>query len=392
MVSILAKRFGYEYFEDITDSVQDAFESAIRTWKFGSIPTNPSGWLFKVAQNNLLNKLKRKKISNLHYEYYTSFELQENEAEESALKLLIHCSSMQVSNKKKIIFLLYFLCGFSYNEIAAALFLNLEGVKKMILRNKETFKRHAERFDNFDMNMIKNYDIPIQVIYLLFNAGYKSSKNLHNIQLQLCFEAIRLAKLLHSYIPSNAKLNSLLALMFFNVSRFPARVSKESWVTLEKQNRKKWNFTFIFEGFYYLNVAKDNLAEEIETYYLEALISSIHCSSLSYQSTDWKSISFLYRQLEILKPDSLTVKLNRLIAESNVKNVNLILSELDSFEQSIDDKLAYYFYTTKAHLCLKLQNHKLAIDTYQKALQFTHNKFDINFVKQKVEDIKGKYL
>ena len=43
------------------DLVQDAFYSALSTWKNNGIPDNPAGWVYKVCRNNAINALKRKK-------------------------------------------------------------------------------------------------------------------------------------------------------------------------------------------------------------------------------------------------------------------------------------------------------------------------------------------
>src|SRR5260221_13992259 len=47
--------------ESAEDMVQDAFSSALVSWRSKGIPENPAGWLYTVCRNKTLNKLKKDK-------------------------------------------------------------------------------------------------------------------------------------------------------------------------------------------------------------------------------------------------------------------------------------------------------------------------------------------
>lgn len=394
MVSYLSQKYGYYKIEDILDAVQESFETALNTWRFGEVPENPFAWLYRVANNKLLNKIRQSNIAQTHLNYLASTEkdndeYSEKEVEDSLLKLLIFLSKASSSERNKLIISLYFLCGFNYSEIANALIIKTETVKKVVLRSKETIKKFSEIYDDFQIQTIEELSHLLKIIYLLYNEGYKSSQRARTINLDLCFEAIRLGKLLHQYHPENPEINSLLAGMFFNSSRFPARTENDTWISLENQNRTLWDNDLIKEGFYYLEIAKKHL-QTLDKYYLEALISSMHCSSESYEKTDWKTIVYLYKQLEKMEPYSISIKLNRIIAESNFKSLLDLLPELITIENTMNEETEFIYLSTKAHFYAKMEEWNLAILNYELSLNCTKNKTDINFISGKINLIKKK--
>ena len=62
MVSVLTKIFGIQNLETAEDVVQQTFIDAMSVWKLKGIPSNPSGWLFRVAKNKLGQIEEKKKL------------------------------------------------------------------------------------------------------------------------------------------------------------------------------------------------------------------------------------------------------------------------------------------------------------------------------------------
>ncbi len=392
MVSFLSQKYGYQEIDNILDAIQDAFEAALRKWKFTGIPDHQVAWLYKVANNKFLNRIKQSNtveayVKNQMTNGVDFFSYNEQEAEDSLLKLLLFFSKLHFSRRNKLIVSLYFLCGFSYDEISRALILNQETVKKVILRSKESIREISSRYDGFQIDSIGDeLDHLLKVIYLLFNEGYKTSSKSGTINKYLCYEAIRLAKLVRKYDQDNPEINSLLALMFFNTSRFPARFVGDRWVSLEDQDRTRWDKRLILEGFYYLKQAK-SMQSSLEKYYLQALISSLHCSSESYGKTNWEAISHLYQQLGKIEPDSVYLTLNRIICESNFKDIHELIDQLTTLENSVTDEASFAFFSTKAYLYSRLCEVDSAIVNYKRSLDFTKNKADIKFIQEKINRI-----
>lgn len=395
MVSYLSQKFGYHQLENIIDAVQESFEAALKSWRFTAIPNQPFAWLYKVANHKLLNKIKREHLSRLHLEQLPVEDVNidlysEQEAEDSLFKLLNYFSTANFSERNKLVISLYFLCGFSYSEISNALLLKADTVKKVVRRSKEAIKKFSGAYDDHQIHAIEQPDHMLKIIYLLFNEGYKSSQKNGTINTDLCFEAIRLAKLVNRHCPHYAETNALLAVLFFHSSRFPSRtkdgMANGTWISLENQDRRLWDSNLITTGFHHLRVAKAKQTA-LGKYYLEALISSLHCRSDRYEDTDWKTISYLYEQLEHLEPHSISVTLNRIIAESNYKDLTPLILKLQSMGTLITNDTAFFYHSIKANFYAKLEHWDLSLENYHLSLAYTKNKTDINFIKEKIAQI-----
>ncbi len=391
MVAYLSQKYGYTAIENIMDSVQEAFEAALNTWKVSGVPKNHFAWLYRVATNKLLNRFHQAHTRQYHMSRLPvndSWEPgREQEAEQSVLHLLAFFARIHMPERNKLMIALHYLCGFGYAEIAHAFFLKTETVKKAILRSKETIQEYSKQYDDFRYTSTgKHRDYLLRIIYLLYNEGYKTSGKKGSIQYDLCYEAIRLGKLLYKEDKSEVKVNALLALMFLNTARFPARTTSNNWILLEEQDRKCWDKALIREGLYYLKRAKSG-PPILNSYYLEALISALHCSAPSFGETDWNSIAFLYRQLEILEPSSFMVTLSRLIAESHNGNTASLMLYIDTLRDKVTPEYTFIFFVAKAHLHSKQQEWHLALENYNKALDHVHNDTDTNFIRDKIQEI-----
>jgi len=183
MVSLLSSKFGYDQIDNVLDALQESFEAALKTWKFSGVPEKPVAWLCRVAGNNLLNRIKR---SNLSHAYLSQLPTREEitlsydevEAEDSLLKLLVFFSKANFTERNKLVISLYFLCGFNYSEIANALLLKTETVKKTISRGKETIKEFSRSYEHFRLQSLDDPAHLLQVTYLLFNEATKVRKKM----------------------------------------------------------------------------------------------------------------------------------------------------------------------------------------------------------------------
>lgn len=401
MVAALTRVYGLHRLDSVMDGVQDTFETAISKWPISGIPDNPSAWLMKVARNKLVNILKRE--SKVQYndptlisfetsdtEYEPVISLNDKEISDSQLHLLLACCHPALSQRNQIILTLHILCGFGVPEIANALLMSHEAVKKALTRSKAVLRNAGVLFGmQVKEQLHTQIKIVHSILYLMFNEGYKVTRGTTGINKDLCYEAIRLAKIILSGSPAHVETNALLALMFFHVSRFPARLSgTEEWLTLEEQNRSLWDRAFITEGIYYLNRAAG--IDKPCKFYLEALIASVHGLSTDFHKTNWKTISCLYRHLEVLEPDSPLVRLNRIIADSYLLEPATLIQELEVMETIMADKHTFAFLTTKGYLYEKAKNTEEAIKVYQKALTHAEAKPDEAFIRRKLNECISK--
>lgn len=395
MTAVLCRLFGLNQMEQVEDIVQDTFEAALSKWRFSGIPDNPSGWLMQVAKNKALNALKRERriqsCSVLEHVQLpdTSFENQFNillsseEIKDCQLRLLFSCCHPCLSLKNQITLTLHTLCGFGIPEIANALFTREETVRKALARSKKILRESTNTsYEVADTKLHKPSKAVLTILYLMFNEGYKTTRGKKAVNNDLCFEAIRLAKLLDGDVETEA----LLSLMFFNLSRFPARISApHEYLTLDEQDRSQWDRVFIEEGYYYLK--KATRYKTITRFHIEAIIASLHCSASTFEETDWKKIAYLYRLLEAIEPSSPLVKLNRIIAESYIPTTRSI-EELDELETHPSLKDGFLIQAAKGDVYRRRGYNHEALKAYKRAFDRAISPFDRRFLEKRISTIK----
>lgn len=394
LVAVLTRFFGLQQIETVMDSVQDTFESALVTWEHSGIPDNPEAWLMKVAKNKTISLLKRNGRSVLmpsssflkdadKWQYEDHIFLP-HEIEDSQLRLLLTCCHPDFSEKNQVILTLNVLCGFGPVEISRALLMNPAAVKKTLGRMKQHLKEkgsilHTPQLPKYE----KRVETVHTILYLMFNEGYKTSRGSEMIDHDLCYEAIRLTKLLIlDGLALTAQAHALLALMFFNLARFPSRLSSDGEiVTLAEQDRCKWNPVFIEEGHYHLRTA--GLPASLNRYYLEALIASVHCTAKNFSDTDWKTIVYLYGQLEKIVP-SPVIKLNRLVAESYILDPETVATAIDLLKNDEGLKKHFLLYAAEGDLFLRSRNLSKAKASFIKAHELAVSPLDRHFFSTKI--------
>ena len=92
-------------------------------------------------------------------------------------------------------------------------------------------------------------DAVLGVLSLLFNEGYAATSGADLVRVGLCAEAIRLARVLVDLMPDEPEACGLLALMLLHDARREARADADgNLVTLEEQDRSRWDRATIDEG------------------------------------------------------------------------------------------------------------------------------------------------
>ncbi len=144
----------------------------------------------------------------------------------------------------------------------------------------------------------------LAVIYLVFTAGYDTATDD-----DVAEEAIRLGRLLVELMPDADEPRGLLALMLLQHSRRAARVVGGELVTLEDQDRSRWDTDAITEA---LALVRDSVPSAAP-YRIQAELATVHATALDAASTDWLLIVALYDELLAVHPTPV-VALNRAVA------------------------------------------------------------------------------
>jgi RNA polymerase sigma-70 factor (ECF subfamily) len=242
----------------------------------------------------------------------------DSEVEDSQLRMMFACCHPRLARENQLALTLKALCGFGNSEIARALLVGEEAVKKRLQRATRDLIDHQIALEPpAAAELAQRLDGVHQVLYLLFNEGYSSSEGETAVRADLCEEAARLCHLLCSHprfrTPAT---HALLALMLFHGARLEARLDQRgSLLLMEEQDRGKWDRRLIRRAQEFLAQSAEGTV--LSAYHLEAAIACHHCTAKSYAETDWPAILRLYDALLTLHRSPVYL-LNRAIVVAQI--------------------------------------------------------------------------
>ena len=168
----------------------------------------------------------------------------------------------------------------------------------------------------------------LEVLYLIFNEGYSAMAGDDWMRPALCYEALRLGRVLAGLMPGEPEVHGLVGLMEIQASRIPARLHPDGLpVPLPEQNRGRWDHLLIRRGFTALLRAQQ-LGQQPGPYVLQAAIAVCHARVRAAAETDWRQIALLYEGLATLTP-SPVVELNRAVAVAMASGIEQGLRIID---------------------------------------------------------------
>lgn len=329
LVAVLTRFFGWRNFDLVEEMVQAALLEALQSWRVRGVPANPSAWVYRVAKNKVLDALRRDDIGRRATEEWAVNRptpsagiddlFLDTAIEDSQLRMIFACCHPLLARENQIALTLKTLCGFGACEIARALLIGEETVKKRLQRATRELAIHHVSLEPPDATqLIERLDAVHQVLYLIFNEGYSSTKGEAAIRTDLCEDAAYLCHLLCSHPRcSTPTTRALMALMLFHAARLEARLDEEGCVLLmEDQDRTKWDERLIRRARDFLDQSAEGTI--VSPFHLEAGIAFYHCSAKSYSETDWPAILRLYDALLTLHRSPVYL-LNRAIVIAEIE-------------------------------------------------------------------------
>ncbi len=385
ILSVLLAKFGDLDLAD--DAVQDALESAAKTWPHRGIPDNAGGWLMTVARNRAVDLLRSRtrRDSRLRSSARDIREeglppdaggvLMISNSNEPAgdapdptggderLRLLLLCCHPALNQEAQIALTLRLVGGLTTAEIGAAFLVPEPTVAQRIVRAKRKI-RTAKIPMSLPERLEQRLDTVLMVLYLVFNEGYLSSNEQADvIRVDLVDEAVRLTRLVSQLAPKSAETLGLLALQLFHCARSQSRVDElGDLVLLDEQDRSTWDAKQIRAANRLLSDAMKRM--DPGAYQLQAIIAAQHANATTSQTTDWATIADLYRQLDSMV-DSPIVSLNRAIAVAMADGPLVGLRRIEAL-QGLEDYHLYW--ATKAELHLRAGSAAKAKPFFETAL------------------------
>lgn len=342
LVAMLSRRFGVSQVELVEDAVQNALLAAAENWPKGSVPENPSAWLYGVAFKQCAGELRRRTRANALEERATQNTPAATEGPEPVflagdvrddlLRMLFACCDEAIPVESQLVLALKTLCGFDVREIAERLFTTEANVYKRLTRARNRLRELEFQPGELTATELSERLPRVQaVLYLLFTEGYLSSHADGPIRRELCDEARRLTQILAEHpVGATPETFALLALMFLHGARSPARQDGSGGLLLlEEQNRTRWNQDEIRLGLDWLGRSAEG--DAFSRYHAEAGVAAEHCLAPSFRETRWERIVACYELLDRVAPSALHT-LNRALAVAEWRGAANGLAVLEGLE------------------------------------------------------------
>jgi RNA polymerase sigma factor (sigma-70 family) len=386
LVAVLTRFFGWRNFDLVEEMVQATLIDALQSWRSRGIPENPSAWVHRVAKNKVLDALRRTEIQRRVTQEWAANRPAPREGiddlfldtsiDDSQLRMIFACCHPSLARENQIAMTLKALCGFGISEIARALLVPEETVKKRLQRaTSDLVAQRASLEPPASGQLIERLDAVHKVLYLIFNEGYSCSKGEAAIRVDLCEDAAHLCYLLCSHAQlSTPTTRALMALMLFHAARLDARLDDHGFILLmEDQDRSKWDQGLIRRAQEFLDDSAEGTA--ISVYHLEAGIALHHSTAKSYAETNWPKILFLYDKLTSIHRSPVYL-LNRAIVVAEIEGPLAGIRALAEAEGDKALKNYHLFDATLGEFYWRAGDHERARQCYETAREKTHSLHD----------------
>jgi predicted RNA polymerase sigma factor len=365
-------------FQRAEDALQEAAASALVHWGRAGVPASPTGWLLRAALRKAIDGFRRDTTLLRHREAIAT--LAEEEAAEpdpqtipdDRLRLIFTCCHPALEEKTRIALTLRSLCGLTTGQVAAV-FLDTEatmGQRLSRAKAKIAAARIPFAIPGPD-DLPERLNSVLTVVYLIYTAGYAQGPQ---AGIDLCTEAIFLARLMVQLAPDQPEVEAALALLLLTQARSAARTGPDGQ-TLPPglQDRGLWNRTALDEGQALLDRAIARRPPG--PFQFKAAIASLHSVE---GSPDWPQIAALYARLVEYEPTPVVV-LNHAVALAEAGHPGMALTQVSALSGVLADYQP--FYAVLADLLSRVGQTEAALAAYDQAIARANSPADRAFLE-----------
>jgi RNA polymerase sigma factor (sigma-70 family) len=365
------------------DLAQDALVAALAQWPETGVPHNPGAWLMTTAKRRGVDQFRRR--DRLDQIYAATARAQRSalsdedllaavdHVEDDVLRLMFICCHPVLTPEAQCTLTLKLVGGLTTREIARAYLTTEATVAQRVVRAKRTLaETRAAMEEPTEAERAERLITVLGVIYLIYNEGYSATAGTEWMRPTLCYEALRLGRILAALAPRESEVHGLSALMELQSSRLAARTADDgSPILLLDQDRSRWDPVHIMRGFAALERA-DASTTELGPYGLQAAIAACHARAETAEATDWVRIAELYEQLARLT-GSPVVEVNRAVALGMAYGPEAGLALLDQLEDVPALSGYHLLPSVRGDLLDKLGRREEARAEFARAARMTQN-------------------
>ena len=368
------------------ECAQEAFAAALASWSRDGVPRRPGAWLTTAARNRAIDRLRRDaagaaKLRQLAVLARDPDEPPVEEIPDERLRLIFTCCHPALPFPARVALTLRTLAGLSTAEIARAFLTAEPAMAQRLVRAKRKIQKAGIPYRVPPAELLpERLAAVLAVLYLVFNEGYDEE----DVRRALTTEAIRLTRVLVGLMPHEPEPRGLLALMLLHEARRATRSDSGVLVTLENQDRFRWDRALITEGVATLDEAL--AMRRTGPYQVQAAIAACHATAPEAASTDWPQIATLYAELSRLAP-SPVVELNRAVAVAMADGIQAGLALVDELTASGRLDGYHLLPATQADLLRRDGRAAEARAAYEEALKLAQTEAERRYLTSRLREL-----
>jgi RNA polymerase sigma-70 factor (ECF subfamily) len=345
-------------------------------------------WLITTARNKAIDQLRRRVMAEGKRDEIAALAAPEEDTPVplDSLRLLFTCCHPALAPEARVALTLRTIGGLTTEEIAPFLVRRHAGNGSCAPRKIRAAAIPYRVPDEAELE--ERLAGVLRTIYLVFNEGYSATTGERLLRVDLCREAIRLARLLVALLPGRSEAIGLLALCLLTDARRGARVDRRGdLVRLAEQDRSAWDRTQILEG---LGMADESLrlAAEPGPLALQAAIAACHARAPRAEDTDWRAIVALYDRLALCEPTPI-VRLNRAVAVAEAAGPERALPLVDGLLAEGGLEHYHLLHAARGELLARLGRSEEAVRAFEQAVALAATGPERRFLASRIAALSG---